>query len=116
MRNDFSKIVFLGILTGCLMAAPAARAVEEKKSIGTQAGETARDMRANAEENYAKAIENAGAAAQEFQAVAQMHLKNFEAQLQESWKNFQNSAIPMLQNFQEEWRKFLEALNQPAQK
>ena len=98
------------------MMVPAAYAAEEKKSIGTQAGETARDIRANAEENYVKAIENAGAATQEFQSVTQMHLKNFEAQLQESWKNFQHSAIPMLQNFQAEWQKFMEAFNQPGKK
>jgi hypothetical protein len=116
MRHAFRKIIFLGILAGFLMALPAGWAAVAEKSIGTQAGETARDMRANAEENYAKAIGNAGTATQEFQSVAQVHLKNFEVQLQESWKNFQNSALPMLQNFEEEWRKFLEALNQPASK
>ena len=87
---------------------------KEKESIGTVAGEHARDLKIKAEEGYKVASEKAVKSSQEIQVAAKDAFAAFNVQAQEAYRKFQDTMAVMVQNFQMELDKFNRAFNQPA--
>ena len=97
-------MVFLGLPGG---------AFAEEKSIGTVAGETAREVKDQTAENYKVASEKAADSAKKVEAEARDAFETFRRQAEEAYRKFQEQMAVLRQNLETELRKFNESYNKP---
>ena len=90
-------------------------AAEEKdKSVGTVAGQTARDLQDKAAETAKTASVETEKASKQIVQVADDTFQKLNVQFQAAMKNFQDSSQQLLKQLQEELEKFKQAYNKPA--
>lgn len=87
---------------------------EEDQSIGTTAGQTARDITDQTQKTVATASVQTEQATKQFAQVADETFQKLSIQFQEAMKNLQQSSQELMKRFNEEEEKFKQAYDKPA--
>ena len=107
------KWIMAAWLAGMVFLAGPEGAFAEEKSIGTVAGETAREVKDQTAENYKVASEKAADSAKKVEAEARDAFETFRKQAEEAYRKFQEQMAVLRQNLETELRKFNESYNKP---
>jgi len=87
---------------------------EEDKSVGTVAGQTARDITDQTQKTVATASAQTEQATKQFAQIADETFQKLNIQFQEAMKNLQQSSQELVKRLSEEGEKFKQAYNKPA--
>ena len=87
---------------------------EEDQSIGTTAGQTARDITDQTQKTVATASAQTEQAAKQFTQIAGETLQQLSAQFQEAMKNLQQNGQELMKRLNEEGEKFKQAYQKPV--
>ena len=105
----FALLVFALDFSGACYAAD-----KDEKSIGTVAGETARDLTAKTEETIKVASVETQKASKQVEQAANEAFQKLSVQTQDAFKDFQVTAHELSKQLQKEWEKFLQAYQKQA--
>lgn len=105
----------MAFLMAMFFLAAAGYAAEDQTSLGTQAGESARELKDKADQNYAVASAKVTEATKKVEAETQDALKTLQQQMDSLSKQLQVSTQQLSQQLQKQWEDFQKSFNQPKQ-
>lgn len=89
-------------------------AVDEQTSLGTQAGEAARELKGTADETLSTGAAKVAESSQKIQTEAQEAFKTLQQQWDVFAKQLQEKTQKIQQQLQQQWQDFSQSFNQPS--
>lgn len=104
------------VLFGFLMSFPVSSGIanEDDQSVGTMAGETARDLTDQTRKAASAVSTETQQATKQFAQIADETFQKLSAQFQEAMKGLQQSGQELMKWFHQEQEKFKQAYNKPV--
>ncbi len=96
-----------------LIAAGWAYAVDEQVSLGTQAGEVARELKGTADESLSMGATKVAESSKKVETEVQDTLKTLQQQWDVLAKQLQEKTKQIQQQLQQQWQDFNKSFNQP---
>ncbi len=91
-------------------------AAEDQPSLGTKAGESARELKDQASQSYAAASNTVAETSKKVEAEAQDAFKNLQQQWEAFSKRLQTSTQQLSEQVKKQWDDFNKSFNQPQKK